>query len=219
MNKTLINYLGLLGILSLISYAAAVIFSPLAYPGYDWMSQAVSNLSASNAPSAVLWDQLAAVYNSCSIVCVTVVCIFIQGKLSKSLRTGIYLFSVMTWISKIGYTAFPLSDSGNAGTFRDIMHIYIVTPLVVLLSISSLIVIIIGGLRSKNKLRSLGFFAAAALAMMFIGAFGTMAAPKAYFGIFERFSVFSATGFTAVLGWFLYNGFYRNSERRYVQET
>lgn len=42
MEKTLIERLGLLGIVSFLSYTAAVVFSPLAYPGYDWMEQAVS---------------------------------------------------------------------------------------------------------------------------------------------------------------------------------
>jgi len=56
--KILINRLGLLGLLSLLSYTAAVIFAPLAYPGYDWMAQAVSDLSAGNAPSQMLWQQL-----------------------------------------------------------------------------------------------------------------------------------------------------------------
>ena len=45
MKRTLINYLGLLGMVSLLSYTAAVIFSPLAYPDYHWLSQAVSDLS------------------------------------------------------------------------------------------------------------------------------------------------------------------------------
>lgn len=35
MKKTLINWLGLLGIVSVLSYTAAVLFSPLAYPGYN----------------------------------------------------------------------------------------------------------------------------------------------------------------------------------------
>lgn len=60
MKKTLINWLGLLGPLSFISYVAAVIFSPLAYPEYNWMTQAVSDLSATSAPSKMLWNQLAA---------------------------------------------------------------------------------------------------------------------------------------------------------------
>ena len=154
MKRTLINRLGLLGVLSLLSYTAAVVFSPLAYPGYDWMSQAVSDLSADNAPSKALWEQLAALYGSCNIVCVTLVCIFVQGRLTKTLRVGIYLFAVMNWISKIGYSMFSLSDSGNAGTFQDVMHIYVVTPLVVMLSIASLVTIMVGGFRSKGKYRS-----------------------------------------------------------------
>ena len=39
MKKPLLQRLGLLGILSLLSYGAAVIFAPLAYPGYNWMAQ------------------------------------------------------------------------------------------------------------------------------------------------------------------------------------
>ena len=42
--RTLLNYCGLLGIVSLLSYTAAVVFSPLAYPGYNWMAQAVSRV-------------------------------------------------------------------------------------------------------------------------------------------------------------------------------
>ena len=38
--RTLTQKLGLLGVISLLSYTAAVVLSPLAYPGYDWMAQA-----------------------------------------------------------------------------------------------------------------------------------------------------------------------------------
>ena len=47
--KSLLNYCGLLGVAAFISYTAAVVFSPLAYPGYNWMAQAVSDLSGSDA--------------------------------------------------------------------------------------------------------------------------------------------------------------------------
>lgn len=47
--KNFINYCGLLGVAVFISYTAAVVFSPLAYPGYNWMAQAVSDLSGSDA--------------------------------------------------------------------------------------------------------------------------------------------------------------------------
>lgn len=212
-NRTLINWIGLLGVIALISYAAAVIFSPLDYPGYNWMKQAVSDLSAENAPSKMLWKQLAALYDKCTLVCLMAVCVFIKGKLNKPLRAGIYLFTVMSWISGIGYAMFPLSDSGNAGSFQDIMHVYVVTPLVVMLSIASLVVVIVGGFRDR-RWRYLAIGAAVALAMMFAGAIGSGAVPKAYFGIAERFSVFAAVGFTAFLGLCLFRGFKPHSAEK-----
>ena len=198
MQKSLIQKLGLLGIVSFLSYTAAVIFAPLAYPGYNWMAQAVSDLSAANAPSLARWNQLTAFYNVCEVVCVTVVCIGIQNQKTKLLRTGVYLFAVMEWISAVGYRMFPLSDSGYAGAFQDVMHM-VVTALVVLLSIVSLTVIIIAGVRSKDC-RSYGACAGIALAMMLVGAMGMKIVPADYFGVVERFSVFAATGFNAALG-------------------
>ncbi len=63
MKKTLLQKLGLLGVVGLLSYTAAVVFSPLAYPGYNPMAQAVSDLSAANTPSLSLWNSLRAFYN------------------------------------------------------------------------------------------------------------------------------------------------------------
>lgn len=206
MKRTLINWLGLLGVVSLLSYTLAVVFAPLAYPGYKWMEQAVSDLSASNASSKMLWDQLSSLYGVCGMISIMMVCVFIQEKLSKILRIGIYLFAAMNWVSCVGYSMFPLSDSGKPGEFQDIMHIYVVTVLVVLLSIVSLIVIIIGGYRDK-KYRSLGICAMVAFLLMLAGAVGTSVVPHEYFGIPERFSVFAATGFNAVLGIYLFYGF------------
>ncbi len=198
MKKTLIQKLGLLGIVSFLSYTAAVVFAPLAYPGYNWMAQAVSDLSAANAPSLALWNQLSAFYNACEVVCATVVCIGIQGHKTKQLRIGVYLFAVMEWISAVGYRMFPLSSSGYAGAFQDVMHM-VVTVAVVLLSIVSLTVIIVAGAKNKGC-RSYGVCAAVALGMMLVGAMGMKIVPADYFGIIERFSVFAATGFNAALG-------------------
>jgi len=203
--RTLVNWLGLLGVVSLVSYMAAVVFSPLAYPGYDWMRQAVSDLSAMNEASLGLWNQLSSLYLLGGIVCVMMVCVAIRGNLNKTLRAGIYTFAVMNWVSGIGYAMFPLSESGRAGNFQDIMHVYVVTALVVILSIISLVLVMIGGYR-KRQFVALAVWATIALGMMFMGAMGTNAAPAEYFGIFERLSVFAATGFNAVLGIYLFRG-------------
>ena len=196
--KNFMNYCGLLGIVALLSYTVAVVFSPLDYPGYNWMAQAVSDLSASNAPSLGLWNQLSSLYNICTLICAMMVCAGIQGKGSRLLRSGIYLFTAMEWISAVGFSMFPLSDSGYAGTFQDKMHI-LSTILVVLLSIVSLVILIIAGVKRKEY-RSFGVFAGIALGMMLVGALGMNIVPKEYFGVVERFSVFAAVGYNAVLG-------------------
>ena len=202
MKKTLLQKLGLLGVLSFLSYTAAVVFAPLAYPGYDPLAQAVSDLSAANAPSLPLWNQLTALYNVCEVTCVTLVCVGLQGKKTRLLRVGVGLFAAMEWLSAVGYRMFPLSDSGYAGAFQDVMHM-VVTALVVLLSIASLTVIIVAGARSR-ACRSYGICAAIALSMMLVGALGMNIVPAAYFGVVERFSVFAATGFNAALGLHLF---------------
>ena len=204
MKKPLIQKLGLLGVVSFLSYTAAVVFAPLAYPGYDWGAQAVSDLSAANAPSLALWNRLSALYNACEVVCATVVCVGIQGRKTQLLRTGVYLFAVMEWVSAVGYRMFPLSDSGYAGAFQDVMHMA-VTAVVVLLSIVSLGIIIAAGVRSR-ECRTYGVCAAIALGLMLVGALGMKLVPAAYFGVVERCSVFAATGFNAALGLLLFRG-------------
>lgn len=162
----------------------------------------MSDLSAANTPSLALWNRLSSLYNACELLCAMMVCVGIQGRKTKLLRTGIYLFAAMEWVSAVGYRMFPLSDSGYAGAFQDVMHMA-VTALVVLLSIASLTVIIIAGARDKSC-RSYGVCAAVALGMMLVGALGMKIVPAEYFGVVERFSVFAATGFNAALGLHLF---------------
>lgn len=192
MKRTMLQKFGILGLISLLSYTAAVVFAPLAYPGYNWLAQAVSDLSADSAPSRTLWNQLSALYMPCGIVCCTMCGLEVSANPNLALRTGVYIFYVMNW----------LPEAGTPGGFQGTMHM-VVTAFVVLLSIASLILIILGDRGARS---GLGVWAAAALAMMLLGAIGTGIVPGEYFGIPERFSVFAATGFNAVLGMYLFNG-------------
>jgi hypothetical membrane protein len=208
MKRKLINWLGLTGVVALLSYTLAVVISPSAFPGYNWMEQAVSDLSAESAPSRMLWNRIAALYGVCSVVCATCVSIYVsENKVSDKLfRIGIHLFTVMNWVSNVGYAMFPLADSGKEiSSFQEIMHM-VVTGAVVLLSIISLVCLIIAGFR-RDGIRGIGIWAAVALLMMMIGAIGQKAVPPQYFGIVERFSVFAAVGFNAVCGIYLFRGF------------
>ena len=60
-----------------------------------------------------------------------------------------------------------------------------------------MILIVIGSFKAKYQL--LGIAAIVALASMFFGVVGSQNAPKEYFGVFERFSTYSATIYIGVL--------------------
>ena len=86
---------------------------------------------------------------------------------------------------------------------QNVMH-FIVTILIVALSLAALILIIVGA-KGKN-LTTLKIWAIICLAAMIIGPAGTALLPKTVFGLFERFGTFSAVVFNAVLGMNLMNG-------------
>lgn len=198
-----LKHLGIFGIISLLSYTAMMVFSPLAYPGYNWLSMAVSDLSAVGAPSAALAERLNALFGPCAVVSVMAVCVGAAGCRSKLLKTGIGSFAAMEWITVVGYKMFPWVQGVAASSFQNVMHL-LVTALVVLLSIISLLLIAIGG--RKERLPSLSNWAIGCLAAMMIGALGTGIMPKSVFGLFERFSTFSAVVFNAILGVYLLRG-------------
>ncbi|SEF85769.1 Protein of unknown function [Butyrivibrio sp. Su6] len=198
-----LSKLGICGIISLLSYTAMVVFSPLAYPGYDWLSMAVSDLSAVGAPSAELAGQLNALYGPCGLVSIMAVCVASQNLKIKILRLGIYFFAAMEWISDVGYKLFPWVADADSSHPQNVMHL-IVTALVVIFSLTALILSIIGA--KKEGMKSLFIWACVCLAAMLLGPIGTGIMPKAVFGLFERFSTFSAVTFNAVLGTFLLLG-------------
>lgn len=205
-NKKLINWLCLSGIISIIFYLLHDIIGTMNYPGYNWMSQAVSDLTSIDAPSFVVASGFVTVYKILNCLCCALLCILIKKEDKKTLRLGVYLFSIMNFISAIGYALFPLSSAGYDGSIQSFIHVYILTALVVILSIISLILIAIGSFKSKYKL--LGVLAIISLVLMFIGAVGSANVSKNIFGIVERFSTYSAVVFTGILGIF---GFKNNT--------
>jgi len=195
------HYLALAGIPGAVMYFLHVILGTLAYPGYSNLSMAVSDLTALDAPSFAVASRFTALYGALSCLAVTMVFLLARGRFSPAFRRGIALYAAMNWVSFIGYTLFPLSGSGYRGTIQDIVHLYAVTVAVVVLSIVSLVMIFIGGHRDAIA-RWVAIVALVALCFMMAGPIGTGLAPRAYFGVFERFSGFSAVVFTAALSVF-----------------
>lgn len=198
-----VRMFGILGVISLLSYTAMVVFSPLAYPGYDWLSMAVSDLGAEGAPSEQLASQLNALFGPCGLVSIMFVCVGVAGCKSKVLKSGIYFFAAMEWVCNVGYNLFPWVKDAPASNPQNVMHL-LVTVLVVVFSLASLVLVAIGA--RKEEMKSLGIWAIVCLVAMLIGPLGTSLLPKAVFGLFERFSTFSAVVFNAILGIYLMKG-------------
>ncbi|MDO5322723.1 MAG: DUF998 domain-containing protein [Clostridia bacterium] len=206
-----LRMLGILGLISLLSYTAMVVLSPLAYPGYDWLSMAVSDLSAEGAPSAALANQLNALFGPCGLVSIMAVCVGVADCKSKLMKLGVYFFAAMEWICNVGYQLFPWVSGAPASNPQNTMHLA-VTVLVVVFSLASLVLIAVGTKKDQNK--SLHVWAIVCLAAMIIGPIGTSLLPKTVFGLFERFSTFSAVVFNAVLGIYLMSGWFTDERAK-----
>ena len=198
-----LRLLGLLGVISLLSYSAFVFISPFFYPGYDWLSSAVSDLCATDAPSLSVANRLNALFGPCGVVSATAVWVASARNRSKRLKSGVSSFLIMEWVCYVGYELFPWVSGESASSFGNIMHL-IVTVAVVVLSILSMVLIALSG--RKSGIPSISVWALSALLTMTIGAIGSGLMPKAVFGLFERFSTFSTVIFNAILGLYLYLG-------------
>lgn len=133
------------GVVAAVFYFLHVYYGMRDYPGYSSLAQAVSDLTAVDAPSYVVASRLSALYSMFSVIGCTFVYLIVSSKTNKTFRIGIGLYTIMNWVSAVGYTLFPLSGREFQGTFQDVMHFYVVTPTVVLLSIVSLVLISVGG--------------------------------------------------------------------------
>ncbi len=195
--ESLSKFVLVLGVLGIISYFLHVILGTLNYPGYDSLSQAVSDLTSEELPS----KEIARLYSTfyglfSSLVSVILIYLYKNEKII-SLKVGMYLISIMYLVSAIGYALFPLSDN----SFQNLMHI-VVTILVVLLTVISLIMLMIAFKKIKAKnyfyLTLLSFFG------LMGGAISLNVVSPNLFGIAERFSVFTFVIYLGIICYFNY---------------
>ena len=201
MKKTLVNWFGLFGIISLISYILAVIFAPSAYPGFDSLRQPAVDLYAADAPSFALWNQWASLYAVGGLMCVTMLCIAVQGKWNKPIRFGIYLLSGGSWFSSIGSAILRFSKAEDAVSFPGfadgILSIVVTSSIIV-----SLIFLVVGGYRKKRFVSLAVPATIVSILMIIVSIF----VPAEYPGIASLVTNLAIIGFTALLGLYLFMG-------------
>lgn len=188
----------ILGSLAIVFYFLHVILGTINYPGYDSLAQAVSDLTSDDSPSKVIARLFSSLYGVFSSLVALGLLITFKSSTNKLMTTGIYLLSIMYLVSAIGYALFPLSGSPE-NVFQNTMHI-VVTIIVVLLTIISLIILIIAFKKANYKifhyLTIITFF------VLMVGAVLTNVVSKDYFGLVERFSVFSVVIYLGIISYF-----------------
>ena len=127
----------------------------------------------------------------------------------QSVQVRYLFFAAMEWVCNVGYNLFPWVQDAPPSNPHNIMHL-VVTVLVVVFSLASLVLVAIGV--GKEQIKSLRIWAIICLVAMIIGPIGTCMFPKAVFGLFERFSTFSAVVFNGVLGIYLMKGSFEVKE-------
>jgi len=200
--KKSFKFLSLFGIAGAVFYFLHVFFGTLFYEGYDSMAQAISDLTASDSPSKNIARVFTTVYGVFTIIFSTYFFIYFKQKINKCVSFGAGIYCTMTIVSFLGYTFFPLSESGYADRFQDKMHI-IVTITVVLFTIIALISLIIGFFRTKD-LKYLAIISLLIFLLLLIGSVLMNMLPKKYFGIAERVNVFSVVIYTGILSFWMY---------------
>jgi len=192
----------LFGVLGVFFYFLHVLLGIIFYEGYNPIAQAISDLTASNSPSRNIARPFSFFYGIVTVIFSTYFFVYFRQKINKCVAFGAGFFCIMTIVSFFGYTFFPLSESGYAGTFQDIMHMA-VTVAVVLLTIISLILFMIGFFRTET-IKYLGIISLCTFLLLLTGAMLLNIFPKELFGIAERINVYSIVIYTGILSFWMY---------------
>jgi len=91
----LVRLLSLSGVVAAIFYFLHVYFGVQNYPNYNSLSQAVSDLTAVDAPSFVIASRYSSLYSLFSVLGCTFLCLIISNQINKTFRLGIYLYTIM----------------------------------------------------------------------------------------------------------------------------
>jgi surface polysaccharide O-acyltransferase-like enzyme len=197
MKKRIAKLIPLLGIFSVIFYFLHVILGGMFYEGYNPLAQAISDLTASNSPSKNIARLFSLLYGICAVSFSIGFFVYFRNKINKVVTAASFIFCIMNIISFLGYTFFPLSESGYAATFQDKMHM-VVTVFVVLLTIVSLVLYFTGFFRTREH-KWLGVVSISTLLILMAGALLINIMPKEYFGVAERINVYSIIIYTGIL--------------------
>jgi hypothetical membrane protein len=200
------QYLCVAGPIAVLLYLIHVVWGGLAWPGYNPMTQTISELTGSTSPNATALTVLTTTYGVGMVICaIGVVLTMPQLTAPTTTRVGAILLLVMTAASLIGYGLFPLDLSGAVDSFQNLGH-YVVTGIVVLCTLGSVWLVGIGLSRTSAH-RRLGLFSVVCASIITIFGGITPAAIAQGWpisGLTERINIFTLLAWVCVLAVYLY---------------
>lgn len=189
MNRSIVKALIICGILAPVIYIATDILAGMAYPGYDFFSQAISELSAIGAPTRPVWIALTFIFNP--LLVAFGIGIYMTNTTKRSFRiTG----SLVTVWGLLGFVwlFFPMNMRGAIGSSTDTMHLIMAAITVLLM------MFFMGSGAATHGRRFRIFSILMILTMLFFGALTGQQAPNVaanlptpWMGVTERISVYS----------------------------
>jgi len=173
------------GIIASLIYVAANLISPMYFPGYDWMSQTVSELSAIGAPSRVIW--LAFIFPFGVFVTLFGLGVWAEADGKRSLRI---VGGALVVHGVVGLSWPPMHLRGSEFTLTDALHIAFTAVTVPLMVIQMSFGAVAFGL---------GFRVYTVLSIVVLLGFGIITGvqspniasnlPTPYIGVWERMSI------------------------------
>ena len=204
---SILKLVSLFGVFAVMFYFLHILFGTIFYEGYNSFAQAISDLTSESSPSKNIARTFSILYGIFSVIFSLVFLFYFKGRINKIVTVALFVYCSMNIVSFIGYSFFPLSEAGFAGTFQDIMHI-IVTMIVVIFTIISLILYGIGFLRI-NYYKYIGVVSIFSLILLLTGAMLINILPGEYFGLAQRINVFTTVIYTGVLSFWMNRYLYK----------
>lgn len=185
--ESLLRALLLGGVLSSVLYVGIDVVGALTYPNYNYLAQAISEMSAIGAPTG---DLLAPLYRAWSLLFIAFATgVWIAGRARQPLRLSAG-FMLAVAIVGSGFALFPMSQRSAEPSFSDTVHLVVAGLTMLLLSGAILV-----GARSLER----GFqrYSIATVAVMLVFFVLTMRdapnvaadLPTPYMGLNERVSM------------------------------
>ena len=208
-NINIFGISSIFGLMSVFFYFLHVILGSMFYEDYNPLAQAISDLTAQTSPSRNIAKIFSTFYGIFSSIFSLGFLIYFKGKINRFVTIASIMFFSVNIISFFGYTLFPLSESGYAGTFQDVMHM-VVTVFVVIFTIFSLILFGVGFIRT-NQYKIIGIGSFVTLFLMMAGVILMNLLPREYFGLAQRINIYSIIIYTGFLALWMF----KNTKKHY----